>query len=171
MGHDRDTYRMTEHPDFVTTGLWAGTATERAIRLWERDESKIQLPWTRRADGTPLTTPLVWQTQHTTTRPPTPPRAYPPPDEMAVGDGEDETMIAGAIVGAAEAMGLCTSTPKTKVRLVGRMSSRICRAIVVVVMLTVLIVNVWYPRTRPPHSSQRLPSSTLVLTHHLSTGR
>ena len=72
---------------------------------------------------------------------------------MPVGDEEDETMIAGTIVGAAVAMGLCTSTPKTKVRLVGRMSSRICRAIVVVV--TVLIVNVWYPHARPPLSSQR----------------
>jgi hypothetical protein len=81
--HDRDTCRMTDHPDFVTTGLWAGSATERAIRLWKRDESKIQLPWTRRADGTPLITPLVWQTQHTTARPPTPPRAYPPPDRDA----------------------------------------------------------------------------------------
>jgi len=65
---------MTDHPDFVTTGLWAGSATERAIRLWERDESKIQLPWTKRADGTPLITPLVWQTH---------PRAYPPPDRDA----------------------------------------------------------------------------------------
>jgi hypothetical protein len=78
VGHD--TCRMTDHPDFVKTGLWAGSATERAIRLWERDESKIQLPWTRRADGTPLTTPLVWQTQHTSARPPTPPRVYPPID-------------------------------------------------------------------------------------------
>ena len=66
VGHDRDTCRMTDHPDFVKASLWAGSATERAIRLWERDESKIQLTWTRRADGTPLTTPLVWQTQHTT---------------------------------------------------------------------------------------------------------
>jgi hypothetical protein len=62
VGHD--TCRMTDHPDFVKTDLWAGSATERAIRLWEIDESKIQLPWTRRADGMPLTTPLVWQTMH-----------------------------------------------------------------------------------------------------------
>ena len=80
VGHDRDTCRMKDHPDFVKTGLWAGSVTERAIRLWERDESKIQLPWTKRADGTPLTTPLVWQTTHATVRPLTPPRAYPPPD-------------------------------------------------------------------------------------------
>ena len=59
VGHDHDTCRMTDHPDFVTTGLWAGNATERAIRLWERNESKIQLPWTKRADGTPLITLLV----------------------------------------------------------------------------------------------------------------
>ena len=39
-------------------------------------------------------------------------------------------------------MELSTSTPKTKVRLVERMSSRICRAIVVVLILTVRIVNV-----------------------------
>ena len=44
---------------------------------------------------------------------------------------------------------------KDKVRLVGRMSSRICRAIVVVLILTVRIVNIWYPHTRPPLSSQR----------------
>jgi hypothetical protein len=105
VGHDHDTCRMTDYPDFVTTGLWAGSATERVIRLWERDESKIQLPWTRRADGTPLTTPLVWETQHTTTRPPTPSRAYPPP----VGDVEDETLIAETIAGAVEAMERCTS--------------------------------------------------------------
>ena len=47
VGHDRVTCRMTDHPDFVKTGLWAGSATERAIRLWEKDESKIQLPLTR----------------------------------------------------------------------------------------------------------------------------
>ena len=69
---------MTNHSDFVKTGLWAGSATELAIRLWERDESKIHLPWT-----TPLTTTLVWQTTHGTARPPTPPRAYPPPDRDA----------------------------------------------------------------------------------------
>jgi hypothetical protein len=69
---------MTDHPD-----LWAGSSTERAIRLWERDESKIQLPWTRRFDGTPLTTPLVWQIHRTSARPPTPPRAYPPPNRDA----------------------------------------------------------------------------------------
>ena len=69
---------MTNHSDFVKTGLWAGSATELAIRLWERDESKIPLPWT-----TPLTTTLVWQTTHGTARPPTPPRAYPPPDRNA----------------------------------------------------------------------------------------
>ena len=54
-------------------------------------------------------------------------------------------MIAETIVGAAEAMELYTSTPKTTVRFVGRMSSRICRTIVVVLILTVRIVNVWYP--------------------------
>ena len=69
---------------------------------------------------------------------------------MPVGDVEDETMIAETIAGAVEAMELYISTPKTKVRLVGRMSSRICRAIVVVLALTVLIVNAWYPS-----SSQR----------------
>jgi hypothetical protein len=57
---------MTDHPDFVKTGLWAGSATERAIRMWKRDESKIQLPlWY----GTPLTAPLVWQTTQTNARP------------------------------------------------------------------------------------------------------
>ena len=75
---------------------------------------------------------------------------------MPVGVVEDETMIAETIVGAAEAMERCTSTPKTKVRLVGQMSSRICRAIVVVLILTVRIVNVWYPHARPPLSSHRL---------------
>jgi hypothetical protein len=45
VGHDRDTCRMTDHPDFVKTGLWVGSATERTIRLWERDESKILFPW------------------------------------------------------------------------------------------------------------------------------
>ena len=74
---------------------------------------------------------------------------------MPVGPVEDETMIAETIVGAAEAMELCTSTPKTKVRFVGRMSSRICRVIVVVLILTVRIVNVSYPYARPPLSSQR----------------
>ena len=44
---------------------------------------------------------------------------------MTVEAVEDEAMIAGTIVEAAEAMELSTSTPK--VRLVGRMSSRICR--------------------------------------------
>ena len=39
VAHDRDKCRMTDHPDFVKTGLWAGSATERVIRLWERDES------------------------------------------------------------------------------------------------------------------------------------
>ena len=80
VGHDRDMCRMTDHPDFVKKGLWTGSATKRAFRLWERDESKIHLPWTRRVNGTPLSTLLVWQTTHATTRPPTPPRAYPPPD-------------------------------------------------------------------------------------------
>jgi hypothetical protein len=70
VAHDRDTCRMTDHPDFVKTGLWAGSATERAIRMWGRDESKVQLPWTRRADGTPLTTPLLWRTLHTRADPP-----------------------------------------------------------------------------------------------------
>jgi len=74
---------------------------------------------------------------------------------MPVGDEGDETMIAGTIVEAEEAKGLYTSTPKTKVRLVGRISSRICRAIVVVLALTVLIVNAWYPYARPPPTSQR----------------
>ena len=37
--HERDACRMSDHPDFVKTGLWAGSATERVIRLWERDES------------------------------------------------------------------------------------------------------------------------------------
>ena len=55
----------------------AGSATKRSIRMWERDESKIKLPWTRRTDGTPLTTPLVW---HTNARPPTPTRTGPPRD-------------------------------------------------------------------------------------------
>ncbi len=36
------------------------------------------------------------------------------PTEMPVEDVEDKTTIAGTIVGAAEAMELCTSTPKTK---------------------------------------------------------
>ena len=63
------------------------------------------------------------------------------PTRMPVGVVEGKTMIAETIVGAAEAMELCTSTPKTKVRFVGRMSSRICRAIVVVLILTVRIVN------------------------------
>ena len=40
---------------------------------------------------------------------------------MPVGDEGDETMIAGTIVEAEEAKGLYTATPKTKVRLVGRM--------------------------------------------------
>jgi len=38
---------------------------------------KIKLPWTRRADGTPLTTPLVWRTNAS---PPTPPRTDTPRD-------------------------------------------------------------------------------------------
>ena len=63
------------------------------------------------------------------------------PIEMAVVALEDETMIPDTIVGAAENMALYTLTPKTKVRLVERMSSRICRAIVVVLILTVRIVN------------------------------
>jgi hypothetical protein len=37
---------------------------------------------------------------------------------MIVGAEEDVTMIADTIVGAAEAMGLCTSTLKTEARLV-----------------------------------------------------
>ena len=131
VGHDRDTCRMTDHPDFVKTGLWAGSATERAIRLWERDESKIQLPWTRR---------LLWYGRLSI--PPSDHQLHiHPPTEMPVGD--------------VEAMELSTSTPKTKVRLVGRISSRICRAIVVVLILAVRIVNVWYPHARPPLSSQR----------------
>jgi len=117
---------------------------ERAIRLWERDESNIQLLWTRRADGMPLTTPLVWQTMHAIARPPTPLRAYPPP-HRDTGRGR----------GGTSGPRRCTSTPKTKVRLVGRISSRICRAIVVVLIFTVRIVNVWYPHARPPLSSQR----------------
>ena len=75
--------------------------------------------------------------------------------EMPVEAVGDETMIEDTIVGAAEGMELCTSTPKTKVHLVERMTSRICRVIVVVLILTVRIVNVWYPYTRPPLSSQR----------------
>jgi len=31
VAHDRDTCRMTNHPNFVKTGLWAGSATELAI--------------------------------------------------------------------------------------------------------------------------------------------
>jgi choline-glycine betaine transporter len=73
---------------------------------------------------------------------------------MIVEAEEDETMIAGTIVGAAEAMGRCISTLKTKVCLVAQMSSPICRAIVVVLILTVRIVNVWCPYARPPLSSQ-----------------
>jgi hypothetical protein len=41
LGHDRDTCRMIDHLGFVTTGLWAGSATERVIRLWERDELRF----------------------------------------------------------------------------------------------------------------------------------
>jgi len=33
VGHDHDTCRTTDHQDFVKTGLWAGSATERVIRL------------------------------------------------------------------------------------------------------------------------------------------
>jgi hypothetical protein len=73
--HERDTCRLSDHPDFVKTGLWTGSATDRAIRVWERDESKIKLPWTRRADGTPLTTPLVWRQ---IVQPSIPLRADPP---------------------------------------------------------------------------------------------
>jgi len=77
------------------------------------------------------------------------------PIEMPVEAAEDETMIADTIVGAAEAMELYTSTPKTKVHLVERMSSRLCRSIVVVLIVTIRIVSVWYPYARPPLSSQR----------------
>ena len=101
----------------------SSSETDRTIRLWKRDESKINLPWTRRADGTPLTLAIE--------------------------------MIAGMIVGAAEVMGLYTSTLKTKVCLVEHMLSRICRAIVVVLILTVHIVNFWCPYARPPLSSPR----------------
>jgi len=51
------------------------------------------------------------------------------PIEMAVEAMEDKTMIADTIAGAAETMALYTLTPKTKVRLVEQMSSRIGRAI------------------------------------------
>jgi len=71
---------MSDHPVFVKTGLWAGSTTDRAIRMWERDESKIKLPWNEPADGTPLTTPLVWRS---IAHPPTPPRADPPRDRDA----------------------------------------------------------------------------------------
>jgi hypothetical protein len=74
---------------------------------------------------------------------------------MIVKAEEDVTMIADTIVGAEEVTGMCASTLRTKVRLVARISSRICRAIAGVLMLTVLIVNVWYPYTRPPLSSLR----------------
>ncbi len=32
VGHNRDTCRMTDHPDFVKTGLWAGSASEMSLR-------------------------------------------------------------------------------------------------------------------------------------------
>jgi hypothetical protein len=75
--HERDTCRMSDHPDFVKTGLWAGSATDRAIRVLKRDETKIKFPWTRRADGTPLTIPLAW---HQIAQQSTHPRADPPRD-------------------------------------------------------------------------------------------
>ena len=50
---------------------------------------------------------------------------------MPVEGVDDKTTIAGTIVGADEAMEQYTATARTKVRLVGRLSSRICRAIVV----------------------------------------
>ena len=82
-------------------------------------ESRIKLPWTRRADGTPLTTPLVW---HMNARPPTPPRTGPPRDrndrEMIVENGEDATIIAETIVEAAAAMGVSILAQKIKVCLV-----------------------------------------------------
>jgi hypothetical protein len=89
--------------------------------------------------GSPLTAPLVWQTMHTLARPPTPPKADPPRIR-------DDRRGRG---------GLRTSTLKIEVRIVAQMSSRICRAIVVVLILTALIVNVWSPYARPPLSSLR----------------
>ena len=67
---------------------------------------------------------------------------------------EAETMIAETIAEAVEAMGLYTGTLKTKVGLVAQISSHICHAIVVALILTARIVNVWYPYARPPISSQ-----------------
>ena len=43
VAHDRDTCRMTNHPDFVKTGLWADSATELAIRLWERWYGRLHM--------------------------------------------------------------------------------------------------------------------------------
>jgi len=64
---------------------------------------------------------------------------------MIVEAGDDETMIAETIVAAAEAMKLYTGTLKAKVGLVARISSHTYHATVVVLILTVRIVNVWYP--------------------------
>ena len=61
---------------------------------------------------------------------------------MIVEAGEDETMIAGAIVAAVGAMGMYTGILRTKVGLVARISSHTCHATVVVLIFTAHIVNV-----------------------------
>jgi len=99
--------------------------------MWERDESKIKLPWNERVDDTPLTTHLVWCT---IAHPPTPHRADPPCDRDANDRRDDEAMIAEPIVAAVEAMEVYTGTLKTMVGLVAWKSSHTYHATVVVLM-------------------------------------
>ena len=99
----------------------------------------------------PLTTPLVWQTQHTTIRPPTPPRAYPPPDRDAGrgrGGRDNDRRNDRRGCGGHGTVYFDTKDKGTPCRTDGTP----CRAIVVVLILTVRIVNVWYPHARPPPS-------------------
>ena len=49
--HTRDVCRLRFHPDFNKSGSWVGSATERAIRVWD-SSTDVALPWEKRADGT-----------------------------------------------------------------------------------------------------------------------
>ena len=50
------TCRLRSHPDFNKAGSWAGSAAERAIRVWD-SSVEVVLPWTARADGLGLPDP------------------------------------------------------------------------------------------------------------------
>ena len=54
---------LRTHPDFNRDGPWKGSAADKAIRVWDRTQPDVALPWKQRADGTPWTDKVEEPTQ------------------------------------------------------------------------------------------------------------